>query len=229
MAGKININPDAIKRNLDLIIVTVAALGLLGFGWLQLGATETVRSESAEKLKGETASYNNNKNYALPDNLGLTNSPSITTDESHGNLDRVKRAGTNFVAHLDRVRKKFTPLNIPDGIVLDEKTGAVLSVTLMQGGTMRATVRVLNRNGCDVVVPVGQGCCGALNLHSGDLENTRAMARRNIDIFLAAEVDRILTASAGCGSNMKEYDELLKKDPGVDNTTVRQKCTDLLP
>ncbi|HIM77333.1 MAG TPA: hypothetical protein EYM58_05075 [Rhodospirillales bacterium] len=135
MAVKININPDAIKRNLDLIIVTVAALGLLGFGWLQLGATETVRSESAEKLKGETASYNNNKNYALPDNLGLTNSPSITTDESHGNLDRVKRAGTNFVAHLDRVRKKFTPLNIPDGIVLDEKTGAVLSVTLMQGGT----------------------------------------------------------------------------------------------
>ena len=83
---------------------------------------------------------------------------------------------------------------------------------LMQGETMRATVRVLNRNGCDVVVPVGQGCCGALNLHSGDLANTRAMARRNIDIFLAAGVDRIVTSSAGCGSNMKEYDELLKND-----------------
>ncbi|SVE40037.1 uncharacterized protein METZ01_LOCUS492891, partial [marine metagenome] len=59
----------------------------------------------------------------------------ITTDEDHGNLGRVKRAGTNFVAHLDRVRKKFAPLDIPDGIVLDEKTGAILSVTLMQGGS----------------------------------------------------------------------------------------------
>lgn len=84
---------------------------------------------------------------------------------------------------------------------------------LMQGDTMRAAVRVLTRNGCDVLVPVGQGCCGALNLHSGDLENTRRMARRNIDVFLAAGVDWIVTASAGCGSNMKEYGELLKNDP----------------
>lgn len=84
---------------------------------------------------------------------------------------------------------------------------------LMQGDTMRAAVRVLTRNGCDVVVPPGQGCCGALNLHAGDLELARRMARRNIDIFLAAGVDWIVTASAGCGSNMKEYGELLKNDP----------------
>ena len=139
MAGKIDINPDAIKGNLDLIIVTVAALGLLGYGWLQLGATETTRGESADTLKTETDGYNRNKNFSLPDKLGLTNSVGnvvkITTDEDHGNLDRVKEAGTNFVAHLDRVRKKFAPLDIPDGIVLDEKTGAILSVTLMQGGS----------------------------------------------------------------------------------------------
>ena len=84
---------------------------------------------------------------------------------------------------------------------------------LMQGDTMRATVRVLTRNGCDVVVPEGQGCCGALNVHSGDLEYARSMARRNIDVFLAAGVDVIVTASAGCGSAMKEYDDLLKDDP----------------
>ena len=83
---------------------------------------------------------------------------------------------------------------------------------LMQGDTMRATVRVLNKNGCDVIIPNGQGCCGALNLHSGDLETTRIMARRNIDIFLEAKVDVIVTSSAGCGSNMKEYNELLKDD-----------------
>jgi Fe-S oxidoreductase len=84
---------------------------------------------------------------------------------------------------------------------------------LMQGSTMHASVRVLARNGCDVVVPVGQGCCGALNLHSGDLKIGRQMARRNIDVFLAAGVDHIVTSSAGCGSSMKEYHELLKNDP----------------
>ncbi|MBM3941615.1 MAG: 4Fe-4S dicluster domain-containing protein [SAR202 cluster bacterium] len=84
---------------------------------------------------------------------------------------------------------------------------------LMQADTMRAAVRVLARNGCKVVVPPGQGCCGSLNLHGGDLEYARSMARRNIDAFLAAGVERIVTASAGCGSTMKEYHELLHNDP----------------
>ena len=99
-------------------------------------------------------------------------------------------------------------------------TVALLSgcvMPLMQGETMQAAVRVLNRNGCNVAVPPGQVCCGALNLHAGDLETARQLARRNIDIFLAAGIDkpgfRIVTASAGCGSNMKEYGELLKHDP----------------
>ena len=99
-------------------------------------------------------------------------------------------------------------------------TVALLSgcvMPLMQGETMRAAVRVLNRNGCNVAVPPGQFCCGALNLHAGDLATARRLARRNIDLFLAAGADkpgyRIITASAGCGSNMKEYGELLKDDP----------------
>ena len=98
-------------------------------------------------------------------------------------------------------------------------TVALLSgcvMPLMQGDTMRATVRVLARNGCNVAVPPGQVCCGALNLHAGDLETARNLARRNIDVFLAQESEtpgfRIITASAGCGSNMKEYGELLKHD-----------------
>ena len=99
-------------------------------------------------------------------------------------------------------------------------TVALLSgcvMPLMQGDTMRAAVRVLTRNGCNVAVPPGQVCCGALNLHAGDLETARRLARKNIDVFLAAGADkpryRIVTASAGCGSNMKEYGELLKHDP----------------
>ena len=92
---------------------------------------------------------------------------------------------------------------------------------LAHGPTMEATVRVLRRNGCNVAVPMGQGCCGALNLHSGDKEMARKMARRNIDIFLKARVDRIVVASAGCGSAMKEYGELLQDDPQYRDAAQR--------
>ncbi len=92
---------------------------------------------------------------------------------------------------------------------------------LVHGPTMEATVRVLNRNGCDVAVPPGQGCCGALNLHSGDREMARRLARINIDAFLNAGVEKIVVASAGCGSTMKEYRDLLKDDPEYSDAAER--------
>ena len=84
---------------------------------------------------------------------------------------------------------------------------------LFQGPTMENAVRVLTANGCEVVVPAGQVCCGALNIHGGERQKAREMARRNIDAFLATKPDYIITASAGCGSAMKEYPELLHDDP----------------
>jgi glycolate oxidase iron-sulfur subunit len=77
-----------------------------------------------------------------------------------------------------------------------------------------ATVRVLQKNGCEVVVPAGQGCCGALALHSGLREIARAAARRNIDALRAGSFDAIITNAAGCGSTLKEYGELLAGDAG---------------
>jgi len=76
-----------------------------------------------------------------------------------------------------------------------------------------ATVRLLVRHGCEVVVPPEQVCCGALHLHSGDRQEARRLARRNIDVFLAEDVDAIIVNVAGCGAAMKEYGELLKDDP----------------
>ena len=84
---------------------------------------------------------------------------------------------------------------------------------LVNGPEMEAVTRVLARNGCDVAVPQGQVCCGALHSHAGDLEMARDMARRNIDVFLASGVDAVVVASAGCGVRMKEYDDLLRDDP----------------
>ncbi len=76
-----------------------------------------------------------------------------------------------------------------------------------------ATVRLLVRHGCQVVVPPEQVCCGALHLHSGDRQEAKRLARRNIDVFLAEEVDAIIANVAGCGAAMKEYGELLRDDP----------------
>ncbi len=76
-----------------------------------------------------------------------------------------------------------------------------------------ATVRVLQKNGCEVVVPEGQGCCGALHVHSGLPGDARKLARRNIDAVLSGGFDAIITNAAGCGSTLKEYGELLEDDP----------------
>ena len=72
-----------------------------------------------------------------------------------------------------------------------------------------ATVEVLARNGVEVVVPEGQGCCGGLAWHTGDLRAAQAFARRNLDAF-PADVDAILTNAAGCGSAMHEYHLILR-------------------
>jgi glycolate oxidase iron-sulfur subunit len=89
--------------------------------------------------------------------------------------------------------------------------GCVMRLT--HGPTLEAVTRVLARNGVEVYVPETQGCCGALNAHSGERDSAREMARRNIDAFLEVETDAIIVAAAGCGSTMKEYGELLANDP----------------
>ena len=82
-----------------------------------------------------------------------------------------------------------------------------------------ATVRVLRRNGCEIVLPRNQICCGALNIHNGESAAAKEMARRNIDVFLDAKVDAIVVNAAGCGAAMKEYGYLLRDDP-----TYREKA-----
>ncbi len=76
-----------------------------------------------------------------------------------------------------------------------------------------ATVRVLQQNGCEVHVPAGQGCCGALHAHAGLREEARTLARNNIDAVLDGGFDAILTNTGGCGATLKEYHELLEHDP----------------
>ena len=88
---------------------------------------------------------------------------------------------------------------------------------LINGPEMDAVTRVLSRNGCEVVVPEGQTCCGAINSHVGDLDTARDMAKQNIEIFMDHKTDAIISASAGCGVRMKEYPHLFEGDSKFHN------------
>jgi glycolate oxidase iron-sulfur subunit len=75
-----------------------------------------------------------------------------------------------------------------------------------------ATLRVLAKNGCEVVIPAEQGCCGALHVHAGMRDLARELAKRNIRAFLADGFDAVITNAAGCGSVLKEYPLLFQED-----------------
>jgi glycolate oxidase iron-sulfur subunit len=92
-----------------------------------------------------------------------------------------------------------------------------------------ATARVLAAEGCEVVIPPEQGCCGALMLHSGLEEEAIALAKKLIAVFEMASVDTIVINAAGCGSTMKEYGYLLRDDPAWADRAAyfSAKCKDI--
>ena len=134
---------------------------------------------------------------------------------------------------LGRLQKQLPPLPSvffrPTGDTIQPQGAVRARVGLLSGcvmplaeaATMEAAVRVLARNGCEVVVPLDQGCCGALNFHFGDVAQAQRMARRNIDAFLEAGVDTVVAAAAGCSSAMKDYRHLLEDDPAYAEKAER--------
>jgi glycolate oxidase iron-sulfur subunit len=88
--------------------------------------------------------------------------------------------------------------------------GCVAQVTFTR--LNEATIRVLTANGCEVVVPSAQRCCGALAAHAGDREAARNVARKNLVAFELAGFDAIVTNAAGCGSTLKEYHHLFSQN-----------------
>lgn len=104
-----------------------------------------------------------------------------------------------------------TPAVGPRRAVVGMLTGCVQREFF--GDVNAATVRVLAAEGCEVVAPAGQGCCGALSVHTGREEEGRAFARRLVDTFEQAGVEHVVVNSAGCGSTMKDYAHLLADDP----------------
>ncbi len=112
-----------------------------------------------------------------------------------------------------------TPERLPGRIPAQGTRRAVVGLLTgcVQGaffpGVNAATARVLSAEGCEVVVPASQGCCGALSAHNGREPEAQAFARALVDSFEATGVDHVVVNAAGCGSTMKEYAELLADDP----------------
>lgn len=88
--------------------------------------------------------------------------------------------------------------------------GCVAQVTFSE--LNRATIRVLQANGCEVVVPAAQVCCGALAAHAGVRDVARSLASANFEAFAVDDFDVIITNAAGCGSTLKEYAHLFPAD-----------------
>jgi glycolate oxidase iron-sulfur subunit len=83
-----------------------------------------------------------------------------------------------------------------------------------------ATVRVLNAAGIEVIVPRGQGCCGAITIHAGEMPRGRELAKRNIEAFERSGADVYVINAAGCGSALKEYGHLFHGDAAWENRAI---------
>ncbi|MEO7910234.1 MAG: heterodisulfide reductase-related iron-sulfur binding cluster [Roseiflexaceae bacterium] len=138
----------------------------------------------------------------------------------------IARRGILKLLKLDETETLLPPISdrfvVPQGQIYPAEGGqARYHVALLAGCIMStafanvhaATIRVLQKNGCEVLLPPDQGCCGALHVHGGDMDGGRELARRNIAAFEGLGLDAIIVNAAGCGSTMKEYGHLLHDDP----------------
>jgi glycolate oxidase iron-sulfur subunit len=137
-----------------------------------------------------------------------------------GLIGRVSPAAEQALRLAPPAAKAMPPGRLPERVaargerraVVGMLTGCVQSVFFPRVNA--ATARVLAAEGCDVIIPRSQGCCGALSLHTGRAAEAVRFAKRTIETFEAAGVDSIVVNSAGCGSAMKEYELLFADSPG---------------
>jgi glycolate oxidase iron-sulfur subunit len=137
-------------------------------------------------------------------------------------LPRLSRSLADAEASMPEVPERG--FEVPEQPERLTKSVAMLTGCVMPhlyARTHEATVRVLNRLGYRVSLVPEQTCCGALNVHAGDRVFARELARRNIDAMLDASVEAIIVNSAGCGSTMKEYGDLLADDPAYAARAAR--------
>jgi glycolate oxidase iron-sulfur subunit len=145
--------------------------------------------------------------------------PVLRTLERGGVLNLLPRGVRSLIAVAPQPTMSALAGNVPEHTPasgLPRLTAALLTGCVQRlafSHVNRATIDVLAAEGCAVEAPSAQGCCGALALHAGNIDQARDLARHNIAVFEKSSVDRIVVNAAGCGSSMKEYGELFADDP----------------
>ncbi|WAT82634.1 (Fe-S)-binding protein [Bacillus safensis] len=106
-------------------------------------------------------------------------------------------------------------------------TGCLMDTVFFS--TNEATIQLLQLAGCDVIVPPIQTCCGALHGHSGEKEQAKQLAKRNIEAFEEIDADAIVMNAGGCGAFLSDYDHLLCDDPDFQkrSKSFSKKITDI--
>ena len=127
--------------------------------------------------------------------------------------------------------------HVPLGTIFPAEGERKFRVAVMTGCVMneifgdinQATIRVLQRNGCEVVVPEEQVCCAALHCHAGIMDTARELAKKNIVAFEQTGVDAVISNASGCGAKLKEYGMLLADDLQFAERAARfsQKVKDI--
>ena len=161
-----------------------------------------------------------------PERLRLLRGPMQIFYQRSGLQSLVRRSGLLKLlpANLSAIDALMPTMTASNGSSLPERIEAQgerrLRVGLLLGCVQSvffpevnaATARVLAAEGCEVVIPKDQCCCGALMIHTGEEKEALDYARRTIDALERAQVDQVVINAAGCGSNMKDYGYLLRED-----------------
>jgi glycolate oxidase iron-sulfur subunit len=132
-------------------------------------------------------------------------------------LPRLSRPGSRLPDVLPPIGPRRARVALFTGCVADA----------LQPGTNRATARVLQQNGCEVMVPRSQVCCGAIHYHSGVEAPALAFARKNIEVFRPEDFDAIIVNAAGCGAMMKDYAHILPPADGERAAAFCAKVNDI--
>ncbi|WP_165225822.1 (Fe-S)-binding protein [Aquisphaera insulae] len=154
---------------------------------------------------------------ALAERTGATRMLPRTMRSMVAMLPRLSRPGSRLPEVLPPIGPRRARVALFTGCVADA----------LQPETNRATARVLRRNGCEVIVPRGQVCCGAMHYHSGAEGPALGLARENIDAFRSGDLDAIVVNAAGCGAFMKEYPRVLPPADRERATVFAGKVADV--
>jgi glycolate oxidase iron-sulfur subunit len=108
-------------------------------------------------------------------------------------------------------RPEYIPPKVTKKATVAFFSGCLMDTLFLE--TNNATIQLLQKAGCEIVIPKTQACCGALHGHSGEKELAKELAKQNIEAFEKSNVEFIITNAGGCGAFLIEYDHLLKDDP----------------